>query len=71
MQSESDKERIVNVGAPSSITKVMGNFKFDISNDLTENDILNLKNEFKLENNPMILVGSTHKGEDEIALSVY
>ncbi|MCQ2957466.1 MAG: 3-deoxy-D-manno-octulosonic acid transferase [Candidatus Gastranaerophilales bacterium] len=71
MQSDGDRERIVNVGAPSDITKVMGNFKFDISNDLTESDILNLKNEFKLENNPMILVGSTHKGEDEIALSVY
>ena len=71
MQTESDKERIINVGAPETITKVMGNFKLDISNDLSDKDILELKEQFKLKDNPMILVGSTHKGEDEIALNVY
>lgn len=71
MQSEGDRERIVDVGAPSDITKVMGNLKFDIANNLTEQNVADLKEEFKAGNNPVLMVGSTHKGEDEILLSAY
>jgi len=71
MQSEGDKNRIIDVGAPSEITSVMGNLKFDITNNLSEQNIIDLKSEFKAENNPVLLVGSTHKGEDEILLSTY
>ena len=71
MQSEGDRERIVDVGAPGGITKVMGNLKFDISNNLTEQNIADLKEEFKINNSPVLMVGSTHKGEDEILLFAY
>ena len=71
MQTKGDMERIVDVGAPQNITEVMGNLKFDISNNLSDADINDLKGQFKIEENPLLLVGSTHKGEDEILLDSY
>lgn len=69
MQTEGDKCRITDVGAPEEITKVMGNLKFDIKNNLTSDDIQNLKNELQiLDENRVLIAGSTHQGEDEIVL---
>ena len=71
MQTVGDKERIVDVGSPEKITEVMGNLKFDITNNLSEEDINNLKDQFKIGENPLLVIGSTHKGEDEILLRAY
>lgn len=71
MQTKGDVERIIDVGAPLAVCEVMGNLKFDISNNLSQDDILNYKKEFAIENNPLLIVGSTHKGEDEILLNSY
>ncbi|MCR4881764.1 MAG: 3-deoxy-D-manno-octulosonic acid transferase [bacterium] len=71
MQTKGDMERIVDVGASKDITEVMGNLKFDISNNLSKEEIDDLKNQFKTKKNPLLVVGSTHKGEDEIALDTY
>lgn len=71
MQTKGDMERIVDVGASKNITEVMGNLKFDISNNLSNKDISDLKAQFKVGENPLLVIGSTHKGEDEITLSCY
>ena len=71
MQTEGDKERIINIGAPAEKTEVMGNLKFDIQKNLTEDERNNLKNQIKIGNNRLFVVASTHKGEDEIALNVF
>ena len=71
MQTKGDMDRITDVGAPKNITEVMGNLKFDIENNLSTQDINDLKEQFKIDNNPLLVVGSTHKGEDEILLNVY
>ena len=71
MQTNADMNRIVDIGANPNITKVMGNLKFDIEKSLSETDVKNLKNEFKSHGKPVLIAGSTHKGEDEIILDVY
>lgn len=71
MQTKGDMERIVDVGSAQDITEVMGNLKFDITNNLSAEDISDLKNQFKTAENPILVIGSTHKGEDEITLNTY
>ena len=71
MQTEGDKERIINIGAPVEKTEVMGNLKFDIEKNLSEDEKNNLKEQVKIGNNRLFVVASTHRGEDEIALSVF
>ena len=71
MQTQGDKERIISIGAPVEKTEVMGNLKFDIEKNLTQEEVEKLKDEVKLNNNRLFVVASTHKGEDEIALGVF
>ena len=71
MQTQDDSKRIIDIGAPENIVETMGNVKFDISNDLDKTLIETYKDEFKTENNKIILAGSTHKGEDEIILNCF
>lgn len=68
MQTKGDAQRLIDVGADSAITKVMGNLKFDITADKEEVKIQNLKNEMSLGSSRLIIAASTHKGEDEILL---
>jgi len=71
MQTEGDKERIVKIGAPVDKTEVMGNLKFDIQKNLSEEEINDLKNAVRLGDNRLFIAASTHKGEDEIVLEVF
>lgn len=71
MQTNSDKERIIDIGANPEITETMGNLKFNVTNILDNDDIKNLAYSFKLNQEKVIVAGSTHNGEDEIILSVY
>ncbi len=71
MQTETDRERIVKIGAPDSITGVMGNLKFDIARQLDENAVNELKKSLKIGENRVLTAGSTHQGEDEMVLNVY
>lgn len=70
-QTQGDMERMIDIGANSEITQTMGNLKFDIAKNLSEQEIIAYKEEFKINDNPVFIVGSTHKGEDEIVCSVY
>lgn len=71
MQTDSDRERIIKIGAPSNITETMGNLKFDINKQLDDNAVNNLKNSLKIGNQRVLIAGSTHQGEDELVLNVY
>ncbi len=71
MQSETDKERIVDIGANPVITEVMGNLKFNMTNILNAEEIKDLENSLKLNQQKVFVAGSTHSGEDEIVLNLY
>lgn len=65
MQSEIDKERVIAIGAPAERVKVTGNMKFDIVEHQST-----IAPERQLEGIRLV-AGSTHKGEEEILISVY
>ena len=70
-QTKGDEERIVNIGANSGMVKTMGNLKFDISKNLSAEQIESLNNELKTTDKKVLTVGSTHKGEDELLLDAF
>ena len=63
-QSEEDNEKFIAIGAPSEITHVMKNLKFDVKR-------LDCDINIGKGNNRVIIAGSTHKGEDEIVLNSF
>ena len=71
MQTKDDASRIIDIGANENIVEVMGNLKFDIKKTLNDDDINNLKSQFRIENKILMIAGSTHKGEDEIVVNLY
>lgn len=71
MQTQSDKERIVDIGSNDSITEVMGNLKFDIQNNLDDNEVSQIADSLKMSGEKLLIAGSTHRGEDEIALNLF
>ena len=62
-QSEDDNRKFLQLGANPETTKVMNNLKFDIKKPEGVN--------FNKNNYRVLLAGSTHQGEDEIALENY
>lgn len=71
MQSSDDANRMINIGASKEKTEVMGNLKFDITANLSDEEKERYKNELKTHNYRLFIGASTHKGEDEIVLSVF
>jgi len=65
MQGEADAERLREIGAPKDKVRVMGNFKFDMS---ISGEVPSWA---KALSGPVIVAGSTHKGEEEIILAAY
>mgnify|MGYP004517461105 FL=1 len=63
-QSEEDKNKFIQIGAPESKTQVMKNLKFDVKRISTDIEI-------GKGSNRIIIAGSTHKGEDEIVLTAF
>jgi 3-deoxy-D-manno-octulosonic-acid transferase len=73
MQTEEDRRRIVEIGAPPEKTRVAGDLKFDQSFlTFTQEAINAMMNRLGLQGKESILVaGSTHSGEEEILLSLF
>ncbi len=71
MQSNDDAERMIEMGADSNKVEVMGNLKFDITTNLTSEEIEDYKNQLKTTNYRVFIAASTHKGEDEIVLNAF
>lgn len=72
MQTEEDRNRIIEIGAPSDKARVSGNLKFDqTSSNFTEKGIAEMARSLGLQGKEDILIaGSTHSGEEEILLSL-
>lgn len=63
-QSEEDREKFIQIGAPKEKTRVMKNLKFDVKR-------IDSNIEIGKGSNRVIIAGSTHKGEDEIILDAF
>lgn len=63
-QSNEDREKLVEIGAPERTTLVMKNLKFDVKKSEEKIDIGQSAGR-------VIIAGSTHKGEDEIVLNAF
>ena len=63
-QSETDRKRLASVGARKETLGVMKNLKFDIEK-------FNVDIDLKKGNSKIFIAGSTHKGEDEIAIRAF
>ncbi len=72
-QTEGDAKRYLSLGAPSDRVRVGGNLKFEILEKT--NRILNesgeLKKRLRIENDIILVGGSTHEGEEQILLDCY
>lgn len=72
MQSETDKDRIISLGANNQKVFVTGNLKFDISFEIFSKDekqaLYNLINPKKKN---IFVAGSTRDGEEEILFNIY
>jgi 3-deoxy-D-manno-octulosonic-acid transferase len=71
MQSALDADRMLQIGASKDKVEVMGNLKFDISQNLSQSEIQKYKDELKTEKYRLFIAASTHKGEDEIIIDVF
>ncbi|MDO9351365.1 MAG: 3-deoxy-D-manno-octulosonic acid transferase [Deltaproteobacteria bacterium] len=73
MQTEEDRSRIIEIGAPPERTGVAGNIKFDqFFPSLTREATVGLSGSLGLQGNEIILIaGSTHQGEEEIFIRLF
>jgi len=73
MQTDSDRERIVAIGAPPARTMTTGNLKYDIPvRKLTADERSDLRFNYSISVGLTIFVaGSTHPGEEEAVLATY
>ncbi len=73
VQTKRDGERFALLGVSDEKIKQTGNMKFDISVDSSlQEEAKELKRHFNLRDDELLIVaGSTHKGEDELIVSVY
>ncbi|MCR5261058.1 MAG: 3-deoxy-D-manno-octulosonic acid transferase [Candidatus Gastranaerophilales bacterium] len=70
MQTKADAQRIRDIGAPDDKVEFMGNLKFDISRNMSDDEQNALRERFHVQY-PVLIAASTHEGEDEIALNTY
>jgi 3-deoxy-D-manno-octulosonic-acid transferase len=73
MQTAEDAQRIIDIGAPQERVLVGGNIKFDLQvPPITLQEQEQLRREFGLGPDRQIFIaGSTHRGEEEIVLTVF
>ena len=73
MQTEKDRQRVAEIGAPPERTRVAGNIKFDQTFPSFEpKQVDEMVRSLGLRGDETILVaGSTHSGEDELLLSLF
>ncbi|MCX8042862.1 MAG: 3-deoxy-D-manno-octulosonic acid transferase [Desulfobacterota bacterium] len=73
MQSEGDAQRIIAIGADPTRVVVTGNVKFDLQiPPISEHEHRRLRDELKIqEQQPVIIAGSTHRGEEELFLEIF
>jgi 3-deoxy-D-manno-octulosonic-acid transferase len=73
MQTEGDRSRIIEIGAPPDRTKVTGNLKFDQTfPPVTQEEKESMARSFGLQGGEILLIaGSTHAGEEETLIGLF
>lgn len=75
MQSASDADKIISLGAPADRVKVTGNLKYDAAftnNKVAGTDAAALRRKYGLgPEEPLFIAGSTHPGEEEMIFRSY
>jgi 3-deoxy-D-manno-octulosonic-acid transferase len=73
MQTETDCERIIAIGAPSGRTLKTGNLKYDIPfRQVDQDEKRRLKGEYSIPDGLLVLMaGSTHAGEEQFIIDTY
>lgn len=73
MQTETDCERIIAIGAPAGHTLKVGNLKYDIPyRQVGEDEKRTLKAQYSIPEGLLVLAaGSTHAGEEQLVIDAY
>jgi 3-deoxy-D-manno-octulosonic-acid transferase len=72
MQSEADAERILGLGALADRVRVVGNLKYDLPALAQVPDVGAIRHSLGLApDEPLIVGGSTHRGEEELLLGAF
>src|SRR5919109_1350654 len=72
MQSKLDAERIIAIGAEPSRVHITGNIKYDLAlTPLSHAEEQALRADLRIGDAPVFMVGSTHRGEEDIAVEDY
>lgn len=73
VQSDSDRERFIGIGADPVKIEMVGNLKFDAPiKELSEQAKVEIRNRLPFSNkNRLFIAGSTRRGENEIVLKVF
>jgi len=73
MQTETDCERIIAIGAPPGRTVKTGNLKYDIPfRQVDQDEKRHMKGQYSIPDGLLVLMaGSTHAGEEQIVIDTY
>ena len=73
MQTDTDRERMIAIGAPAERTVTSGNLKYDIHfRQVAQDEKLSLRERYQIPAQLTVLTaGSTHPGEEELILKAY
>ncbi len=73
VQTETDRERFILLGADPSKVEITGNIKFDFNNPaIPEAETIKLLEQFSVTRNaPILTAASTHHGEEEIVIAAF
>ncbi|MFA7061793.1 MAG: 3-deoxy-D-manno-octulosonic acid transferase [Pedobacter sp.] len=73
MQTETDQERIIAIGAPRERTLATGNLKYDIPfHPVQDEERAGLRERYAIPGSLTVMTaGSTHPGEEELVLAAY
>ena len=73
MQTETDRERIIAIGAPKELTLTTGNLKYDIPLCVASSDEKKyLRDSYNIPEDMIVMTaGSTHAGEEQHVITMY
>lgn len=71
MQTHSDAERMIAIGAEPSKIEIIGNIKFDYTPLQPSMDIKKVRDLYCTGDRHLFVAGSTHEGEEEIILDIF
>jgi 3-deoxy-D-manno-octulosonic-acid transferase len=72
MQTKVDAERIIAIGAEPCRVQITGNIKYDLALEpLSDADEQALRADLGIGEAPVLMAGSTHRGEEEIVIAAY